>query len=88
MKSHVKTDCPLTGPTSYIAPAAVPVIFSEEDGPDAEGDQNGRDAEEEDGPDVEGDFGFGAAAAQASPSPLDWSYFALFLGIKFCELCP
>ena len=40
-KFQVLTDCPLTGPTSYIAPAAAKarVIVLEEDGQDADGDQ-------------------------------------------------
>ena len=60
MKFQVYTDCPLTGPASQVAPAAPPLIFQEEDGPDADGDQGAPD------PNDDADFGFGAAAAQAA----------------------
>ena len=60
MKFQVYTDCPLTGPASQVAPAAPPLIFQEEDGPDADGDQGAPD------PNDDADFGLGAAAAQAA----------------------
>ena len=60
MKFEVHTDCPLTVPASRVAPAAPPLIFQEEDGPDADGDQGAPD------PNDEADFGFGAAAALAA----------------------
>ena len=66
-KFQVYTHCPLTGPASQVAPAAPPLIFQEEDGPDADGDQGAPD------PNDDADFGFGAAAAQAAAGagPLD-----------------
>ena len=60
MKFQVYTDCPLTGPASQVAPAAPPLIFQKEDGPDADGDQGAPD------PNDDADFGLGAAAAQAA----------------------
>ena len=60
MKFQVHTACPLIGPASWVARAAPPLIFPEEDEPDADGDQGAPD------PNDDADFGLGAAAAQAA----------------------
>ena len=75
MKFQVQTYCQLTGPASHVATAAPPLIFSEEDGPDADGYQGAPD------PNDDADYGFGTAAAQAGPGPLDpLSFFIKELG--------
>ena len=65
MKVQVHTYCLLTGPASQVAPEAPPLIFQEEDGPDADGDQGAPD------PNDDADRAAAAALAATGPGRLD-----------------